>query len=69
MSNNHDNTETSMTQTTATETQCRTKDRGAGLLSPLFGNSKINEKELKSLHFLVFFFLIAVSLYLLNLFK
>lgn len=39
----------------ATKTQCAIKQRGTELLSPVFGNSKINEKKKKKNKTLSFF--------------
>lgn len=36
-----------MMKTTGAKTQCIMKQRETGLLSPIFGKSKINEKELR----------------------
>ena len=58
-------TETSMMKTMETKTQCAMKQRGKGLLSPVFGNSKINEKII--VYFvLAFIFLITGSVSLLK---
>ena len=53
----------------ATKTQCAIKQRGTELLSPVFGNSKINEKkkQKKNIEFLLaFIFLITGSFCLLK---
>ena len=54
----------------ATKTQCAIKQRGTELLSPVFGNSKINEKKKKTkknIEFLLaFIFLITGSFCLLK---
>lgn len=40
-------TEISMMKTTGTKTQCIMKQRETGLLSSIFGKSKIKKKELR----------------------
>lgn len=49
-------TETSMMKTMETKTQCTMKQRGTGLLSLVFGNSKINEKNHSLLCFSLYLF-------------
>ena len=44
-------TDTSVMKTMATKTPCAMKQRGTELLSPVFGNSKINGKKKKKKHF------------------
>ena len=41
-------TDTSVMKTMATKTPCAMKQRGTELLSPVFGNSKINGKKKKT---------------------
>ena len=43
MSKSQEKTDTSIVQTKATKTQCAMKQTGTELLSPVFGNSKLNK--------------------------
>ena len=53
--NQEKKTDTSVMKTMATNTQCAMKQRGTELLSPVFGNSKINGKKKKHFEFILAF--------------